>query len=133
MKRPQLELRLILGPNDPPLTSAMCQEALRAFVGAVSAAGFDVSATSRLLESADALGGGGLSGRFIIDLVTNKNLWLVLGPIITAWLTRRNGRKIRVKVGDIEVEAHTPEDVEKLLTKAQEIQDRNRPKVIHER
>jgi len=34
--------------------------------------------------------------------------------------------------GEIEAEARTVKDVEKLLEKALEIQERNKPKVIHE-
>ena len=39
-----------------------------------------------------------------------------------AWLGSRNGRKMRIKVGDIEAEAQTQEQVEKLLMRALEIQ-----------
>jgi hypothetical protein len=50
---------------------------------------------------------------------------------VGAWLGSRNGRKVRIKVGDIEAEAQTREDVEKLLERArgiqQEIQERNQP------
>src|SRR5262249_25638002 len=38
------------------------------------------------------------------------------------WLGSRNGRKVRIKIGDIEAEAQTREDVEALLARAQEIQ-----------
>jgi hypothetical protein len=37
------------------------------------------------------------------------------------WFAGRHDRKVRVKVGDIEVEANTAADAEKLLRKAQEI------------
>jgi hypothetical protein len=52
-----------------------------------------------------------------------------------AWLASRSGRKVRIKIGDIEAEAHTQEEVEKLLAHAQEIQQQNsqrnqQPKVI---
>jgi hypothetical protein len=51
------------------------------------------------------------------------------------WLGSRNGRKVRIKVGDTEVEAQTPEEVEKLLAHAQQIQQENQlrnqpPKII---
>ena len=38
--------------------------------------------------------------------------------LIGAWLQARFGRKVRVKVGDVEVEAATPQEVEKLLERA---------------
>jgi cytoskeletal protein CcmA (bactofilin family) len=109
----------------------MYQETLRAFEAAVTAAGFDISATSVLQESVDAPGGG-LTGQFVIALVTNKDLWIALGSVLVGWLTARNGRKLKVKVDGIEVEGQTAEDVRELLKSAQEIQDRNRPKVIRE-
>jgi len=39
----------------------------------------------------------------------------------------RYGRKVRLKIGEIEAEAQTREEVEKLLARAQEIQQRNQP------
>jgi len=60
-----------------------------------------------------------------------------VGPVLAAaggaWLHAKYGRKIRLKIGDIEAEAQTVEEVEKLLAKAQEIQRKNEPKKIHER
>jgi hypothetical protein len=55
-----------------------------------------------------------------------------LGGIAGAWLQAKNGRKVRLKVGDIEAEAQTAEEVERLLAKAQEIQQLNEPKKIHD-
>lgn len=49
-----------------------------------------------------------------------------------AWLHARYGRKVRLKIGEIEVEAQTREEVEKLLAKALEIQRNNEPKKLHE-
>jgi hypothetical protein len=47
----------------------------------------------------------------------------VVGPVIggaaAAWLQGRAGRKLRLKVGDIEVEARTVEEVDQLLLRAQ--------------
>jgi hypothetical protein len=49
-------------------------------------------------------------------------------------LASRSGRrKVRLKIGDIEAEAQTVKEVEKLLARAQEMQRSNQPKVIHER
>jgi hypothetical protein len=43
----------------------------------------------------------------------------ILGPALGAWLQGRAGRKLRLKVGDVEVEARTPEEIEQLLQRAQ--------------
>ena len=87
-----------------------------------------------------------------LDAGTTKPLWGVTGHLIWweslivaavpalctalgAWLGSRNGRTVSMKIGDIEVKAHTREDVEELLARPQEIQSeiqqRNQaPKVI---
>jgi len=41
-----------------------------------------------------------------------------LGVVIVAWIQSRPGRKARLRVGDIEVEARTEEDVDELLERA---------------
>lgn len=53
---------------------------------------------------------------------------------VAAWLHGRAGRKVRMEIPEagLKVEAQRVEGVEKLLAKGVEIQDRNRPKVIHE-
>jgi hypothetical protein len=46
----------------------------------------------------------------------------IIGPVIaaalTAWLQGRAGRKVRMKVGDIEIEASTQEEFDRLLATA---------------
>ena len=54
-----------------------------------------------------------------------------LGTFLGAWVTSRNGRKIRIKVGDVEVEASSAEEVERLLERAKELRaDDNRKKLL---
>lgn len=43
-----------------------------------------------------------------------------LGVVLVAWLQGRAGRKVRIKIGDVEAEARTAEEVETLLQRAQE-------------
>lgn len=69
-------------------------------------------------------------GEFFIKV--GPTVWPILGTAIGAWLHARYGRKVRLKVGDVEAEAETVGEVEKHLAKAQEIHQRNQPKVIHE-
>jgi hypothetical protein len=44
-----------------------------------------------------------------------------LAAAITVWVQGRSGRKIRLKVGDIEAEARTIEEIEQLLPRALEL------------
>lgn len=52
-------------------------------------------------------------GEFLIPL--GQIVGPFLGGIIVAWIQGRAGRKLRLKVGDIELEASTPKDLERLL------------------
>lgn len=51
----------------------------------------------------------------------------IFGNVIGAWVGSRSGRNVVVKVGDIEVEAHTAEEAVSLLTRAEDIKRRNEP------
>ncbi len=57
-------------------------------------------------------------------------------PVITTglagWFAGRNGRKVRLKAGDVESEASTTEQVKELLELAQKTRAENEPKRIHE-
>jgi hypothetical protein len=64
-----------------------------------------------------------LTGEFVLKL--SAAVGPVLGTAIGAWLHARYGRKVRIKVGDIETEAQTMEEVERLLARALEIQQRH--------
>ncbi|MFZ0963427.1 MAG: hypothetical protein WAO35_21410 [Terriglobia bacterium] len=108
----ELHLTLIGAPDDPPLVpiNAKYQNELESFSRAVEAQGLEISSYRRCLES----GGGGdyLVGEFLIKVV--PPLLSVVGAI-GAWLKNNHGRRVRLKVGEIEAEAPTVEEVEKLL------------------
>ena len=70
-------------------------------------------------------------GQFVVDHADVAKT--ILLPLFGAWLHAHYGRKVRLRVGDIEAEAQTREEVERLFDKGQEIQQRNAPKVIHEK
>ncbi|SAL85764.1 hypothetical protein AWB68_07796 [Caballeronia choica] len=50
------------------------------------------------------------------------NLITALAAAAGVWISGRSGRKVRLKVGDIEAEARTIEEVEQLLKRAQAVQ-----------
>jgi hypothetical protein len=43
-----------------------------------------------------------------------------LGVVLVGWLQGRAGRKVRVKFGDTEAEARTPEDLKRILELVEE-------------
>ena len=66
-------------------------------------------------------------GKFVIDHPGEEIVGLT--TLVGVWLKARMDRKVRLKVGDMEGEAHTREEVIKLLKDAaQEIQSKNEPK-----
>jgi hypothetical protein len=80
------------------------------------------------------LNGGFLGVEVLGDFVV-KAVAIVgppVGTVLGAWLHARYGRKVRLKIGDIEAEAQTAEEVERLLARAQEFQQHTQPNVIHE-
>jgi hypothetical protein len=65
-------------------------------------------------------------------VTTIVSLAVPVSGVIGAWLHARYGRKVRIKVGDIEVEAQSQKAAERLFAKAQEIQQANQPRKIYE-
>jgi hypothetical protein len=47
----------------------------------------------------------------------------VIGTIVGAWLQGRFGRKVRLKAGDVEIEAQTPQQVDALLSRLQQLRE----------
>lgn len=81
----------------------------------------------------DAGASGWGTGDFTLIVTAGPPLITGAAAIIGGWLQARYGRKVKFKIGDVEAEARTLEEVENLLAKAQEMQQRNEPKKIHER
>ena len=75
-------------------------------------------------------GGPFLSGEFVLKLADKIGPPLIAG--IAGWLHGRSGRKVRLKIGDVEVEAPTMKDVERLVALVSEIQLRSQRKVVDE-
>ena len=62
---------------------------------------------------------GGLTGEFLIPAA--QIVFPALSVIVVAWVTSRAGRKLRLKVGDIELEASTQAEIDLLAVKALEL------------
>jgi hypothetical protein len=93
-----LRLTLIRAKDDDASSSSPYQAELRQFFNLVRAQGTKISTAA---YTSDSIGGGGYTGEFFIALVQ------VIGPAFrgaaVAWMRRRAGRTVRVKVGDTEV------------------------------
>lgn len=110
---PKLVLSLIGAPDDVDEHSEEHQRDLRRVEQGLRDAGVQVAPRGLARKGADF--GFQLSGEFMV-LVTTLGV-----PALTflgAWVQARFGRKVRIKVGEVEVEASTPKEVEHLLEKA---------------
>jgi hypothetical protein len=125
----ELNVTMIPALEDPGDRSPDYQRQLGEFAKSLAKAGVEYEATPgilRLTEPSPFI----YAGRFVIKMIEMRGATVVTA--VAAWLHGRSGRKVRLKVGEIEAEAQTVEEVEKLLKQAEEIQERTQPKAIHE-
>lgn len=92
----------------------------------------DIVEAERLLKEAGLKVSSGAYVRKSLDygtLLTGEFGLIVGGTTLAAtalkaWITGRMGRKVRIKVGDVEVEAATLKEVEAALEKAKALQSK---------
>lgn len=108
-----IELKLIRAKDDEPPFSRKYQTELRRFLKQLPK-DINIKQTCFVMDS--VLGGGGPLGQFALSLTE------ALVPFLSAaagyWLKMHNGRKLRLKIGDIEAEATNEKDFNMILEKA---------------
>jgi hypothetical protein len=87
----------------------------------LKAQGINVSARVHFQKSAD-LGGAWFLGQFTIQAA--QIAVPAIATVVGAYLVARTGRKVRLKTGKIEAEAHSVEELEKLLKLADDQQQK---------
>ncbi len=121
-KEPEIALTLIPAPDDEP-QSTEYQTEIQAFAQSLRANSVVFNSIRHMRESAWAssfnLGEFGIVAKTIGPLLTG---------LIGAWLHARYGRKVKLKFEDIEVEATTIEDVERLIELAHKPRKKHRKK-----
>jgi hypothetical protein len=111
------EFHLILVPSkdDAPPFSTEYQSELGQFSRQAHAS----SQRCFVMDSVD--GGGGPLGEFIFnhasELITD------LTALGAAWLNGRSGRKLRLKFGDVEIEANNQKEIDAMLKQVRAFQD----------
>lgn len=110
---PTIELKLIQAKDDEPPFSEKYQAELGRF-RAQFPKDVDVQQTCFVMDS--VLGGGGPLGHFVFSLT--EGLIPVITGAVGYWLKTRIDRKLRLKIGDIEVEATNEKDFKMILEKA---------------
>jgi hypothetical protein len=116
MASDEIEVILSRGPDDPKTHEPAYQKELDVFSKVLRESAVSYSQRGMAFDS--AAGGGFPLGDYILPLATG--VLGVVGTACVAWLQGRAGRKVRLKIGDVEAEARTTEEVNVLLMRAAE-------------
>jgi hypothetical protein len=111
---PSFRIKLLPGVGDGELFAPECQAAVRAFFQQLRDAGVIAHPVAFTMDCAGA--SGALVGEFVLPFAQIAGP--AIGVAVAAWFKGRAGRKLRLKVGDIEVEATTMQELEQLLEQA---------------
>ena|SRR6267154_5904402 len=118
----EMTFTLKRSPDDAPQFSQEHQASIAAVFAAFRNEGLDIRATAFAMDAVDSAGGA--TGDF---LALAKALGPPIVAALTGWLAGRSGRKVRVKVGDIEAEAHSVKELDKILARIATIAHDNSP------
>jgi hypothetical protein len=122
-------IRFILkrSPEDEPQFSREYQAEMGKVFTAFHNEGIKIQTTAFAMDAVDAFGGA--TGEFLAFAK-------ILGPATIAavggWLAGRNGRKVKIKVGEIEAEANSVKQLDEVLERVEKINRDHEPKRIHE-
>jgi len=125
---PSFRIKLLPGDGDGELFAPECQAAVRAFFQQLRDAGVIAHPVAFTMDCAGA--GGCLVGEFVLPFAQIAGA--AIGVAVAAWFQGRAGRKLRLKVGNIEIEAATMQELEKLLDQASARRDQqSEPASVH--
>jgi hypothetical protein len=119
------EIKFVLkrSPEDGPQFSREHQASIGEVFTAFSKEGIKIQPRAFAMDAVDAVGGA--TGEFMAFAK-------VLGPAIVAalggWLAGRNGRKVKIKVGEIEAEANSVKELDEVLERVGKIKHEKKPK-----
>jgi hypothetical protein len=115
-----LHLTLVRASNDEASFSPGYQTELRQFYSLARAEGGTIRAVTFTTERAD--GGDGFVGEFLVPFtpIAGSTLTAAAG----AWLQGRAGRRLRLTMGDVEVEATGPGELYALLNLTMAVTER---------
>ena len=114
MSSDQIRLTLMPSSDDPDVLGSAYQEELQAFGQQLGELSTIVSRRMYFQDGAEAL--VRQLGEYALTMAPGA--FPAFTGLIGAWLQARFGRKVRLKVGDVEAEASTVADVEELLERA---------------
>ena len=106
------EIVLLPSPDDPKVHTPESQAELRALGKALDASGVKYSQPIFTMDAVDA--SSYALGEYLLKNVVPGAI-PAIGAALVAWITARNGRKARLKFGDVEAEGRNAEEIERLL------------------
>ena len=118
--QPGVRLTFVAAFDEAEYRDPSYQRELQAIVQTLKVQGIKVQPRATFQKS--GTGGSWLTGDFLVHL---SALGTPAGALFGSWITAKLGRKVRIKVGDIEIEAANIEQVEQLLERAREIKSEN--------
>jgi hypothetical protein len=112
-------IRLVPEADEPPVFSHDFQAEFRGVKASLSENGVQVEAPFMALDAVDAV--SGYTGELLITFV--QFVGPAVGLVVGAWLHSKAGRKVKIKIGDVEIEATTKNslteaELEKILQRA---------------
>jgi len=120
MDQEHIRVKLQRAPDDLPENDQKFQEELGEFSRSLHSAGAHFSQSGMAFDSIDAHG-------YALAEYTIRQLAPVVIPAVTGaigiWLQARYGRKVRIKIGPVEAEARTIDEIDKLLKRAADFQN----------
>lgn len=111
VKDGDMELVLLRARDDPPQNDPAYLEQLSDFSGALNNTGVEYSQRGMAFDSIEAVGFP--LGEFVIRF--GPVAVAAISAPIAAWLTTKYGRRVRIKVGDVEVEGRSVQELNELL------------------
>ncbi len=117
-------LDLVKAEDEPGGGDEAFQQELSRFGAALHADSIAYSQSALALDAVDAHGFP--LPEFVVAMkVLGPPAITAIAGYAVAWIQGRSGRKVRIKIGEIEAEGHTVEEITQLLEKAASFQDRH--------
>lgn len=110
MSEAEIDIRLLPNANEGSIREAAIQQDFHRIRSGISAEGLPIEVQSYSEKSAD--GATWLIGEFIVPIMAASSaMWMLIGT----WLQAKHGRRMRLKIGDVEAEATSIEEVQSLM------------------
>lgn len=115
----RLTVELVRAEDDLPPRDSAIQTEFTAFGSTLRAA--NITYTQRAI----AFDGGGVLGyplgQFVLDFTSN--IQPILTAAVTSWFLSRKGRKVRMKIDGMDLEANSIEEMDKLIKISEAIRE----------